>query len=251
MTSPFPQAVDQSSVAPTPPKSPLKNVGIIVSVLVGGMILGYVFLVFLAGNARQAALRMDTKNKLIQIAIGIHNYHGTYNQLPYSFAVNTAGEETIGWRLAISPYVEGQSQWAAIDPQLAWNSPENLPVSTAPPLAFQSHSRVPGETTVFAIISDGGVFPSTPMTAVRFPDILDGTASTVMIIDLPNRTTVWSSTENLTVDEVYQAITELKPKEVAHMLMADGSVSVATSAMTRDVFESLVTKSGGEPMPNF
>ncbi|TWT82057.1 hypothetical protein CA13_35120 [Planctomycetes bacterium CA13] len=255
-----PPASDPFSVPPSPQVQPRSSssatIWIILGV-VGVMMLfcGGILVALLLpaiGAARQAAQRMQRSNNAKQVALAIHNYHSAYKQLPFTTNTNMAGEETIGWRIAVSPFTEGQRQWEMIDSTQPWDSPTNLAISTDPPMAFQAMKGNPGETGVFAIVSEESMFPPTADTKVRFRDVLDGLSNTVMMIELPNRTAVWSSTQDMTPDEAFAAISELDGAEAGHLIMADGSVRAVTNSLDRTTFDALVTREGSETIgPNF
>jgi hypothetical protein len=228
----------------------MKMIWIILGVSFLGMLMcGGVLVALLLpaiGAAREAAQRMHRSNNMKQVGLGMHNYHSAYNQLPFTVCANSSGEPTIGWRLAITPFVEGQPQWAAVNPDEAWDGPNNRLIAESPPSTFQVIDAAPGMTNIFVIVGPDTMFPPTPLTTIRFRDTLDGLAGTVMAIELPNRETQWSSTNNLTPDEAYAAIGELEPRQVAHFLMGDGSVRAVTADLDRTTFDGLVTRAGGE-----
>lgn len=63
--------------------------------------------------AREAARRMQCSNHLKQISLALHNYHSTYNKLPYSSSPQTGGVGTrqrgASWFIRIFPYIEQSS----------------------------------------------------------------------------------------------------------------------------------------------
>ena len=126
------------------------------------------------------------------------------------------------------------------------DSETNLRLIENPPLAFQAPDGDVGETNLFAVVTPNSVFPPTPMTKVLFKDVSDGLGSTLMLIELPNRSVPWTSTENITPDEAFAAISELQGIEVAHVLMSDGAVRAVTRDLDRETFDAMITRDGGE-----
>jgi len=60
-------------------------------------------------QAREAARAVETKNRLKQIGIGLHNYHETNNTFPvdsYFGWPNAAGTDSATWMLMIMPYID-------------------------------------------------------------------------------------------------------------------------------------------------
>ncbi len=196
--------------------------------------------------ARQAAQRMQRSNNLKQVGLAIHNYHSAYKQLPHTYTANSEGEIEFNWRYGISPFVEGQQAWDMYIGQPNRNRATFDSMDFPTPTAYQALNQPPGQTNIFAIVSDEGAFPSQPNTKVQFRDMIDGLANTAIAIELPDRYTEWTSTKDLTPDEAYNAIASLQGADVAHLLMADGAVIAVTPNLSRDLFDGLVTRSGKE-----
>ncbi len=98
----------------------------------------------------------------------------------------------------------------------------------------------------FAVISDDGLFLTTPNEGMKYRDVVDGLANTLLAVELPNRSAEWSSTENLTPDQAYAAITSLEPQQVAFLVMGDASVLFVRKDLERATFDAMVTRAGGE-----
>lgn len=193
-------------------------------------------------TARAAAQRMSRSNNVKQVGLAIHNYHSAYKQLPFTIVTNTNGEEIGGWRLGVSPFAEGQRQW---ETYIQNNQSRDI-IASDPPMAFQAMNAAPGETSIFALVGPNSAFPSTPNTKVQFRNILDGLSNTAIAIELPNRTTNWTSNDNMTADQAYQALQQLQGGEVGHLLMGDGAVIAVQPDIDRQLFDALVTRDGGE-----
>lgn len=71
-------------------------------------------------QAREAARRSSCQNQLKQLGLAMHNYHGTYNSLPYGYLATPASVSSdpnvsgLGWLKAMLPFVEQDNlneQW--------------------------------------------------------------------------------------------------------------------------------------------
>jgi prepilin-type N-terminal cleavage/methylation domain-containing protein/prepilin-type processing-associated H-X9-DG protein len=67
-------------------------------------------------KVREAANRMSCQNNLKQIALGIHNFHDTFNFLPPSKMDDTWGT----WATLILPYLEGDNAFRLWQPQVRY-----------------------------------------------------------------------------------------------------------------------------------
>ena len=61
-------------------------------------------------KVREAAARTQCQNNLKQLGLGLHNYHDTYNILPWGRSKGALDSPT--WAALILPFIEQQSVWA-------------------------------------------------------------------------------------------------------------------------------------------
>lgn len=64
--------------------------------------------------AREAARRMSCSNNIKNVALGIHNYHDTYQKLPY-LGFSDFNLDTISWVGRILPFVEQQALYDTLN----------------------------------------------------------------------------------------------------------------------------------------
>ncbi len=69
--------------------------------------------------AREAARRMQCSNNLKQLSLALHNYHSTFNKLPYSAHVQTGAVGTrqrgCSWIVRIFPYIEQNAAYNSLE----------------------------------------------------------------------------------------------------------------------------------------
>jgi hypothetical protein len=157
---------------------------------IAGIILGvFGCLVMLAlflpavRSAREYRERAQCTNNLKQIGLAMHNYHTVYDCLPPSAIVDKNGKPLLSWRVALVPYLESSDLYSKFHLDEPWDSPHNLTLLDKMPSCYACPSDAtlkPGMTGYQAIIG-----PSTSFTPdfkpLRFADITDGTANTILI----------------------------------------------------------------------
>ncbi|WP_199193266.1 DUF1559 domain-containing protein [Blastopirellula marina] len=73
-------------------------------------------------QAREAARRMQCTNNLKQLGLAVHNYHDTFNSLPYpdvGITYDTGTKWVNSWGLAILPMIEQGALWDQLDTTVA------------------------------------------------------------------------------------------------------------------------------------
>jgi prepilin-type N-terminal cleavage/methylation domain-containing protein/prepilin-type processing-associated H-X9-DG protein len=163
-------------------------------------------------KVREAANRLKCQNNLKQVALGMHNYHDTYQTLPPGYAAATLGT----WMPLVLPYLEqaalgnAYKQWGIIEYRDSQNLPvttSRVPILTCPSdtvvdavyLGITSHNYAVnyGNTALDNVnLSDpqnptptlnGVVFAGAPFMnrkGARFTDITDGLSNTLMATEV-------------------------------------------------------------------
>ncbi|QDS89971.1 putative major pilin subunit [Rosistilla ulvae] len=172
--------------------------------------------------AREAARRMQCGNNLKQLGLAYHNYHDTYNALPWMRGLSNTGgrndspignEETIGGTVGLLPYLEQSalydiisSNWttgAATQPfgpprdffyYTPWTM--NIPALRCPSapegLAYGSaEGRLNYAINLGDMIANSHANTNTRgmfgrRTNTKFRDVVDGTSNTLLIADRAN-----------------------------------------------------------------
>ena len=195
-------------------------------------------------KVRASAARMQCLNRMKQLGLALHGYHGDRGHLPPAKAPSMYGspEASIGvsWLAIILPYVEQEPLWRkttqafAVD-QLPWHDPPHVGLSTVVPAftcpadgrlgsaypnaggtvaAYTSYLGVRGRDLREGVIGGGG-FPG-----ARFAQITDGLSNTLMVGERPpdgGLTVGWwytghnNSTNALGPDYLLGALTPLDP----------------------------------------
>lgn len=157
-------------------------------------------------QAREAARRSTCKNQLKQFGTALHNYHSTFNVLP--FATISGNNATVGggtsntrqsWFHMILPYIDQAPLYDKIKPRIQGNQfPGGWPeATTIVPVAMCPSDPNNSKTTQQGFHGNylpchgsthagGGGFPKLngmfyPISSTKFRDVTDGLTNTVMM----------------------------------------------------------------------
>jgi prepilin-type processing-associated H-X9-DG protein len=204
----------------------LINVLILVLVLVvaGGLVVAAV------AHMREASARAECVNRLREIALGLHNYHGTYNRLPQATIAcdSLAPEQRLSWLVESLPFIE-QTGLLLLDRKRAWDDEPNrepkvrewgedaagkdrlqdvtlgeLRLFRCPANPASAPAGTPGLTHYVGITGLGpdaatrGLgYPGTGVFGydrkVSFEDIKDGLANTMVVIETTRKNSPWTA----------------------------------------------------------
>jgi hypothetical protein len=203
--------------------------------------------------AREAARRMQASNNLKQIGLAIHNYHSAFKKLPENIT-DDDGEPLLSWRVAILPFLEQAELYEQFHLDEPWDSDHNLPLSQTVISIFQDPSvPIPPDRTVFqACVGEGLVFD--PAGNNRFRDIRDGTANTIMVVEVAAEESVpWAAPQDFVFDLDKNPIAKMGHTHPGgfHAAFSDGAVRFITHSIDVDLFKALLTRGGGERVAGF
>jgi prepilin-type N-terminal cleavage/methylation domain-containing protein len=153
-------------------------------------------------KVRDAATRMSCSNNLKQMGLAFHSHHDAVGRLPYGgwhvhppaapsiadpFATTPAAREASwSWAYHILPFIEQDALHKSTNPTTVRNTPVKLYYCPArrPVQTYNAFAKIDYAANA-GTIPDGsnGVVMRTPLGAIRFADVTDGTSSTVMIAE--------------------------------------------------------------------
>jgi prepilin-type N-terminal cleavage/methylation domain-containing protein/prepilin-type processing-associated H-X9-DG protein len=174
-------------------------------------------------KVREAASRLTCQNNLKQIGLGIHNFYDSQKYLPTSNRPpsNSTNSPRQGWFIFLLPYVEQGNLYTKYDFTFGWQTPVNLPVTSAPLKLVQCPSAPNPPSRQDA---DPSVTPWTPVVAcgdyaalngvdprlvsagladkaglgflpknmkVTFADVDDGLSNTIAVAESAGRPQLW------------------------------------------------------------
>jgi len=205
--------------------------------------------------ARNAARQMETQNQIKRIGLGFHLHHDVHGHFPAAVTLGPDGRPSHGWRAELLPMTTDEPIAKSWDTESKWNSPSNSGLLTPTPECYlsaidSSEMKAEGLTRFVGIRHPQSLLPGTE--PVDFRDITDGTDNTVLAFYSDKLAGVpWAAPEDVTADEAFQIWSEASPSHPIIIVMGDGSVHVVHQPLSRQVFNALMTRNGGEPVSDF
>ncbi|MBS0205016.1 MAG: DUF1559 domain-containing protein [Planctomycetes bacterium] len=223
-------------------------------VVIGIVIVLIALLAPATRSARPAARRVQCKNNLKQIGLALHNYADEYGVFPPAYTVDANGRPLHSWRTLLLPYLDNAPLYQKIDLSKPWDDPANeVAFQTKIPTYECPSSTAPaGQTTYLAVVARGGSF--LPAESRQISDFKDGTANTVMVIEVDAAHAVhWMSP----VDADESLVLGFGPKSKllhaggTHALLADGSIRFLPEKLSADQRRALITIAGNDQVVEF
>jgi prepilin-type processing-associated H-X9-DG protein len=209
-------------------------------------------------SARARARRAECPNNLKQIGLALHNYHDTYGSLPPAYLPDKDGKPVHSWRVLILPFLGEQALYDQYNFDQPWDSPANQAVINQVPRVFQCPMAglAPNstETNYLIIAGPGTLFDGAKAT--KFQEVTDGTANTIMAVEVVNAGVSWAEPVDLDASRLSFPLSTGGPGRTGsrhpggiHALFGDGSVRFLSDTTLPATVQALTTKAGGEVVP--
>ncbi|TWT78687.1 hypothetical protein CA13_00830 [Planctomycetes bacterium CA13] len=228
--------------------------------------------------SRQASHVMTNASCLERMLNGIHNYHGTYGQIPHVAIFNDEGVRVHSWRTTIVPWLTNLPRVYRWDEP--WDGPFNIRLakgldvhvegiptyelgvnSIGPydgPIDFAFMFRCEPSEDVsssychfFAVVGNQTAWPIGKSRS--FSEFSDGLENTILIVQSHELTSYWSQPEDLYFDGMSLQINDVDKAGISSATdiwplvgFADGSVFHVNPQIPPSVLRALLTANGGE-----
>lgn len=229
----------------------LRTFGAIVLILAALVVF---WLLPAAEAAREAARRSQCVCNFCSIRLALANYHTTYGSLPPAFVVDAQGRPAHSWRVLLLPFIEQNVLYETYDFKEPWDGLNNRKLLKQMPGVFAcpSHRDAKAGLTNYVLITGPGTaFPGA--STVRYDDITDGTANTILAAETISLEVPWTAPIDLDIrtmsfrlnDRARPSISSKHPGG-ANVVFADGSYRFLTNSAVADDLKALTTIAGGE-----
>jgi hypothetical protein len=158
--------------------------------------------IFLVGQAREAARRNQCSNNLKQIALCLHNYEAANGALPRAYMTNKDGKPVLSWRVAVARYYfyhTNFGEWMDLDQP--WNSPKNARFLAELHAGSFIHCPSSGKkpenplTDYVAVVGPDTLWPG------KVPGDLKRHPKGILVVEWPRSDIHWAEPRDITVEE--------------------------------------------------
>ncbi len=188
------------------------------------------------------------------MTLAVHNYHSANDCLPAAYLPDRFGRPNDSWRMAILPFLEGTTLYNNVNFNVSWDASENGTVRSTRVSTFlrpEDPKDGPPIAKFLAVVGPTTAFPG-PVN-LRFDDLRDGMAHTLMFGEVAESDIGWAEPRDLAFSRMHFQINR-RPRKLgfgspyggARLAMMDGSVVSFTEAASPALIRALVTATGGE-----
>lgn len=209
---------------------------------------------------RTPSIRTMCKNNLKQIGLALHNYHDSHLCFPPAYVMGPDGKPWHSWRVLILPFLDQPDLAKEYRFDEPWNGPNNSRLLTRCPSVFQCPSakstNSANTTNYVAVVGSETVWPGSDCVSIG--EITDGTSNTVLVVEVRDASIPWLAPDDLSFDDGLVVPSNLSGRRAssphtggANVLMGDGTVRFIKLDINREIWRALLTRAGGEEIPDF
>jgi hypothetical protein len=198
--------------------------------------------------------RSICQNNLQQISLALMNYDARYGSLPPAYIADKNGRPMHSWRVLILPFLDRNDLYGEYDFSEPWNGTHNSRLMEKCPKLFRCPSgsaENPSATNYLAVGGDSTVWPGN--RCVRFEDIKDGAANTLMLVEVADSGINWMEPRDLSRDRATAGINVDKRHGISSnhpgivcVAYADGHTEWLSDGVSNESLKALFTIAGGE-----
>jgi prepilin-type N-terminal cleavage/methylation domain-containing protein len=248
----------------------------LVELMVVASIVGVMLSLLLTGinGARESARRAHCSNNLRQLALGLHQFHVTYDRFPIGNDVESGNFRS--WITSVLPHIEQSSIAERFNSKLPWDDPQNLQTTFSVIPTLRCPSSVidfPGDTDYAGLIGsamaseiafegvglNNGVLIESSANrrhGVSITEIFDGSSYTICISEVVDRLEdehgLWADGRSC-ISHDNGAINVDNSDEIfsfhpggAHVVLSDGATRFLSESIDPKLVGALCSRKGRE-----
>ncbi|MDW8244124.1 MAG: DUF1559 domain-containing protein, partial [Thermogemmata sp.] len=202
---------------------------------------------------REAAVRTRSTNNLKQIVLALHIYHDAQGRFPPAATVDENGKPLLSWRVLILPFLEQEQLFRRFKLNEPWDSEHNKKLIPLMPKIYalpgtEDQEGKAGMTYYRVFVGNGAAWELGK--GFRIGDFTDGAANTWSVV-VADQAVPWTKPSELPFDPKKDMSTLLgKVGNVWQAAYVDGSVRNFSKLPKADVIKALITRAGGEVIPD-
>jgi hypothetical protein len=197
--------------------------------------------------------RQQQADKLRQLAIGMHNYHGDFDRLPGHAIYGKDGKPLLSWRVALLPYLNQDQLYRQFHLDEPWDSDHNKKLLAQMPKVFElpDTKAPPGHTYFQVPVTPADyrgryrtMFLQAPRSQMTLGQITvrDGTSNTIMILEA-DKAVPWTKPEDFTLPADDKTLPKLGADQTSGkflVAMGDGSTRTLLSSAPPEAYQHLL-----------
>jgi hypothetical protein len=185
--------------------------------------------------------------------LAVANYHDQYGCLPPAYIADADGRPLHSWRVLLLPYLDQRDLYAAYDFSEPWDGPNNRKLLARRPRVYALSDSTSQRGTLTNYLAVVG--PETPWpgrTTLRYEDIRDGAAQTILIVENVGAGVHWSEPRDLDYSTMNMTLADQPADGVSSRFAPPAVVTVSDEVRTLridlppETLRALLTAAGAE-----
>jgi prepilin-type processing-associated H-X9-DG protein len=204
--------------------------------------------VALIQKQRGEVRRQQSTNNLRQLAIAMHNFHGTYNRFPAAMICDRRGKPLLSWRVQLLPYIDQKALYDEFHLDEPWDSEHNKKFLDRMPRVFAAQGEEKSNRTHYQVFT-GKDTCFEGKKGIPINEITDGTSNTLLIVEAATAVP-WTKPEDLPfdADKPLPKLGGVQPGGF-NAAFADGSVRFLKADIKESTLRLMIQRNDGQPLP--
>jgi prepilin-type processing-associated H-X9-DG protein len=205
-------------------------------------------------KAREAALISCLGCHLKQMAVAFLNYRDEHGRFPPAYTTDSQGKPLQSWRALILRQIEEGELSERLDLTKPWNDPANAEPASQSISTYRGpweERTFPNHTNFVAVLGRDTVWGVD--LGVEKSEITDDPGETIMLVEMKKSGIPWAEPRDLDWENLPPSFDKQNYMKLLsnhstglYVAFADGSVKLLPPDLPLEVFEAMLTKSGGE-----